>query len=215
MTDISKKGLESTDKAQEYRREGRYVNAGEWYTKSAYTDLAYGLPGKSTGGELRRLLEAAICYRIGGRLDRCRNRCRMGILRAEDLRDRVLSDPPPEYGPHHAERAGWDESIGDFRIVGQLEGIDEAYEAAEEIYREAGDPLVNYVETPHFSLNAVFKSVAEGSGYDQDELKDRYENTTCIEWANFKRDQFPNFVETLVEQGEWPIPEPPDIDDLG
>jgi hypothetical protein len=85
-------------------------------------------------------------------MERWRNRCETGILRAEDMSGRALSGPMPERDIHHADRGGWQEAIGLFCLGGNFDGVDEAYDRAFEVYEAAGDPHSHRAETPKTTL---------------------------------------------------------------
>lgn len=207
MTDLTQKHRESRTAAINFRRQGQYVSAGDWYTLAAYTDLATGKPGNSSAAELRHFIEAATCYRVGGHKDRCENRCHMGILRAEDLRERYKDGSPPSHSVHHATRGGWDEFIGDLRVVGDLGGVAQAYERALTTYREAGDPEAYRAESPNSVLWAYFDDIERGATGDAGSISHR-QTVTFSEFLQYKRKHLPTYIRTLVEQGEWSVPNP-------
>lgn len=191
--------------ADSHRRDGDFLTAGDYYMLGAYARFATGVPHLSDGIGLQYVLRAGTCYRLGGRLDRCRNVCEQGILRAEDRIDRVFSRPEPEYFVDRAARGIWHEYIGDFRVLAELEANDEAYDDAVTIYEEAGDPDLNSAETRIRGNISYFHDLAAGVS---DEAVAQLEEhtgygTTFTEWVAFKRDQYPVLIEKLLERGSW------------
>lgn len=81
-------------RGHECRREKQFVEAGDQYTHAAYTGFAESEFRKMTklSSAVYWLLCSGLCYRLGDRLDRCQNRCRQGVLIAEDLRQGPFQD---------------------------------------------------------------------------------------------------------------------------
>lgn len=194
-------GTELRRTASEYRREGTFVEAGDAYTRLAFHtwatyDVLWGLG-------CRQLLEAATCYRLAGQTDICKKRCQVGVQQAETIRDRTCDRSEPDYPPDHANRGGWDEFVGTFRLLGELDGVDEAYAVAKESYFEAGDPRIEYADEGPVHQNTVwFDSVAREIGRERSHDIEKY-TTSYSEWADYKRERLPEYVAELVEQGEW------------
>lgn len=204
---INKLGLSNQKKneihrtACEHRREGNFVEAGHAYTRTAFH--VWATYETLAGIGFRRLLEAVTCYRLGGRSDLCENRCRIGVRQAELYRDRWLEPPMPDYPPDHANGGGWSELIAAFRLVGGLGGVDEAYTAAKQIYRDAGDPYIEYAdEGPVHNHTVWFDSIAGELGRTESHEIGGYE-MSYTEWADYKRARLPEFIDELVEHGEW------------
>ncbi|WP_436925272.1 hypothetical protein [Halosimplex amylolyticum] len=189
-------------KAEEERERGNLVEAGEWYTSAAFKKAASMPLYPSSGGELKHFLEAATCYRIAGRMNRCVNRCRTGILRAEEMADRALSAPTPDRDIHHADRGGWYEAVGMFRLVGNVGGVEDAYDNAFSIYEEAGDPRSHRAEPPKTTLYTWFYTLEHAATGDSTTMEFRKQQT-YIEFAEYVREKIPQYLQTLEETGEW------------
>lgn len=132
MTDESTRPFREA--AADSRADGEFELAARYYTLGAYQAFAsadYPDPeavttATSVGIGLYCLQSAAISFRLAGSIDRCRNRCEQGILIASDFRDHVFA--------YDALRGVGAEAIGDFRMIGELDGSDEGYETALEYY---------------------------------------------------------------------------------
>lgn len=194
------------DRARELQSNGNSVQAGEYHTLIAHEWLGKSLPTKFgtkiSGGEVA-LLRAAICYRLGGRLDRCENRCRMGILVAEDMIDRVFEMEPPENAYDRARRGAWYEYIGDFRCIGDFGDPGSAYDRAIEVYEDAGDPGTECSEQEHMYTMAVYNEVARALGRDPEPVETTQNDMTLTDWVEKKRETYPEMLTELDERGEW------------
>lgn len=82
------------DGADSRRKSGEFADAGTHYTLASYE--AFGKSGYRGTADISRgtycLMSASLCYKLAGQDDRYQNRCRQGILIAEDLRDYVFED---------------------------------------------------------------------------------------------------------------------------
>ena len=107
-------------------KQGDFVAAGDFYTQSSYSRLSHNAirddNDRQVGGGLHSLLRAAINYRRGDHMERCRNRCEQGLLISRDLEQNVISDSK--------RLAVLQEFIADFHAVGGIDGMDEAYQEA-------------------------------------------------------------------------------------
>lgn len=198
MTDVSA----AYERAERERESGNNIEAGEWYTSTAFLQSGKMPLYPSSGGDLKHFLEAATCYRIGGRMDRCRNRCQTGILRATDLSDRAMGGSMPDHDVQHADRGGWQEAIGMFRIVGNLDDVEEAYNRAFEIYEAAGDPESHRTETPKSTLYTWFRKLELAATQDTPGISFRRDRT-YTEYANYVREKIPMYLQILEQKGEW------------
>lgn len=194
------------DKAEEKRAAGDYLTAGDYYSRAAFERTGRGaFLHFSTGFELRRFLEACTCYRVGGADQWCENRARMGALLAKELGERVFSNPEPEHAFDRAQRGVWYEYVGDFRTVGQFDDSEAAYERTKETYRDAGDPRTGAAEQPQGAIMAYFYTVADAAGADMDEVYETTKHQPFSEWVEYKQKRLPGLLETLVENGSYPL----------
>lgn len=191
--------------AERKRKAGEFVTAGEYYSQAAFELVGVGaFINTSSGAELRRLLEACTCYRIGGAGQWCTNRARLGELLAEEWAERAFSGEEPSHAFDRAERGVWYEYIGDFRTVGQFGDIDAAYEQAKKVYRDAGDPNANLYEQRHGSNMAFFKSVATASDKNMDEVYSVLKRESFSTWVEYKQEQLPKLLETVIQNESYP-----------
>lgn len=194
-------------RARSLREEGHLQEAGDSFTAAAYADLAKGTPSATwySGGETN-LERAALCYRIEGQIERCENRCRQGILIAEEMLDRVFeTTPDSEWG--RARRGIWHEYIGDFRTLAGLPGSDAAYSRAEAVYRRNGDPETSYAEEEHPLMFNFYRSVVGAVEQDPGPFDSVASTLTFSEWVGVKRNRLAEAIEVLCDRGEWIPPE--------
>ena len=192
--------------AEQKQQSGDYLTAGHYCSHAGFEIVTLGTPIRvSTGHALRDLLNACICYRIEGADQWCENRVRMGLLLAEELGTRFRSKPPATHPFDRAQRGVWDEFIGDFRVIGRLGGSERVYERAKETYREAGDPHTGSEEPPHATVIWFFYSVADAAGADMDEVFEATHNQPFSEWVEYKQERLPGLLETVVENGSYPL----------
>lgn len=200
------RAIAHSDTADDYRSRSEYGKAGEYYTAAAYEYFGHDTfepPGQRVSHGEYMFLRAGICYLLHGKPDRCENRCRQGILVAEDMVDRALAKPTPDNFYDQARRGAWYEYVGDFRVLAHIEGADEAYDLALEIYNDAGDPETGFSEQEHMWLMAFFQSVAEAVGYDREEWNTVRTDYKLSEWLEYKRTRLPNLIDKLAKSGEW------------
>lgn len=191
------------DQAREFRHEGAFVEAGDRFTVNAYENLGRSTPHVTWWGlGLVNLQRAALCYRIGGRMDRCENRCRQGTLIAEDMIDHVF-ESDPEYYWDRARRGCWYEHIGDFRVIGRMDDAATAYERAIEIYRTEGDPDTYLAEEEHIPLMELFRFISEAADRDHSPIDERENGMTFTDWVRHKQEELPVLIETLCERQQW------------
>lgn len=196
----------------------RYERAGDEYTRAAWDRLAAPREGRSpfdadekgwVGRALQRLATAGVCYRVAGREERARNRGREGVAVASDL-ETALTEP--------AQHACLREFAADFHAIGGLDGVGEAYDAAETAYRDAADS-VDSVETltttPLFQAAAdMLRQVARGPengeiavpwetlhGPDPDDV-----GAFLAHRARFKRQRFPSLLARVADDGYLAAP---------
>lgn len=144
-----------SDKASKYRDSSEFESAGNYYTLAGYEALSAGEATRApfergevnTARGLRSLLEATSCYRIAGKRKRAQNRAEQGILVCRDLQEHVID--------YNAQRALMNEYIGDFRLLGGLDGFDDAYKKARETYASTENPI-GWQADPAFELNMSF-----------------------------------------------------------
>jgi hypothetical protein len=202
--------------AREYGRAGdAYARAG-WRVLSAprsEQDVSpFGADEKGWVGEgLAHLAASAAAYRVAGAPARATDRAVEGVAVARDLR-RSYADRYP------ARAACFDEFVADFRAVGGLEGVGDAYETAADAYREAaasvGSPQA-LATTPLFeAAAALVQQLARG----------QVDGEIAVSWsdlhgadpgdpgaflahrATYKRQRLPGLVEAVVDDGYLAAP---------
>lgn len=147
---------------------------------------------------MRRLLLAALCYRLAGAEERAENRCRQGVLVARDLIDNE-GDFGGAWQPPHVGFCY--EIIGDLQLFGELGGHQEAYENALDYYEDVDNHLGWQSEPEFEDAILLFLNLAEEIGYGID-AEDAVRYESLIERIQHKQTHYPNIVETVLERGE-------------
>lgn len=189
-------------RATQERAKRNNLQAGEYFTIAGYRTLGKEPLYPSSGGELKHFLEAATCYLVGGQRDRAVNRCKTGILRAEELHERAMNQPEPELDIHKANRGTWKEVIGIFRQVGDISGSDDAYAQAFDIYESAGDPSSHRAEPPKTPIYTWFRALEMGA-IDQSRGVEFQRSKTYTQYGKYMREHIPEYLDTVTKQGEW------------
>lgn len=218
---MSDRSHEFSDAARESRAEGNLEEAAGYYCASAYAEFSrmWRLPGANpersepdglshvaAGRGVERLLLAALCYRLAGELDRCRNRCRQGELVVTDL---LNHDPSWQAAENHAPAGLANELIGDFRLFGDLGGHETAYDTAREHYEQVDHP--KWPDERHWqdeseftSAIAVLVELADSAGYGiSEETIAQIRDYSLLDRIDFKRDHYERIVEAVLKDGNW------------
>lgn len=190
------------EKAIENKAAKEFEEAGDRFTlamhailaESEYVTKPFEDDSLNSARGLRCLLSAALYYRVGENLDRCRNRCKQGILLTEDLRDHVVT--------HDPQRGLMYEYIGDFRVIGNLEGWRVAYDTASDYYAECRNPIQWQAE-PEFELNISFLlDLAEEGGIAVSrKQKNEISAESLTKRIAYKRENFPTIVDQFLPSG--------------
>lgn len=204
--DEQKDGHEWAERADQYREEGDLATAGDNYTTSGYAHLSEGLPTRycsHVSWALYRLLVAGVCFRMAEEVERCQNRCKQGVLIAEDTGKRVKELDSASNAYDQARRGAWQEFIGDFRLVGDIDGANEAYDLAKDWYEHAGDPSSGLSEQEHMRLHDFFRNVALSRGHDAEEWEHVETSASLTTWVDYKTKHLPGYLTELYEEDEW------------
>lgn len=196
---VRERRIKLRDEALELRSAGDFESAGDHFTWAAFEGLGESELSKegasewAIGDAIHCLQSAALCYRLAGGLERCQLRCEQGISIARELREFVLK-PDPEKGLTF-------EYEGDFRVIGDLEGYEEAYLTAARYYMD-NKPFDGWEGETLFVWNyKLFEELVNVTEHDVPEYLDL--NYEFLHRVKYKRTEFPNIVQQLVEQGEW------------
>lgn len=191
--------------ADAYREEHRYAKSGEFYSVAAYEYLGDGppsIPGTKYSHGLFALLLGSTCFRLAGQLARCENRCRQGLLVAEDMLHMYGEEREVSNDYEYARKGAWHEFIGDFRTLGGLTDAEIAYDTAEQIYRAANNPPTAHREQEHMWLMRYLELVA-GETLDSTKYRRIIRQTTLLDWLAYKRQELPTVLEAVFERGTW------------
>jgi hypothetical protein len=196
----------------------QYHTAGDEYSRAGWHVLAdprEGVdpfdPGEKgwIGAGLQYLVLGGICYRVAGAADRATRRGVEGVALARDLAGRF---------DHPVQRACLQAVVADFRVVGALEGADEAYSDAAAAYEDAGESTDDpqyWGTTPLFQAAvAPIKQLARGPANGE----------IAVDWgdlhgsdpsrpgpflaarARYRRRRFPTLLETALDAGRLAAP---------
>lgn len=191
--------------ADEHRLEGDLFSAGEFYTAAGFAYLAEEPLSTRTVWHYHgrtELLNAGLCYRISGRNELASARCRLGECLALEQGRRIRDyDEPERVKALH--RGTWYEFVGDFRVVGELENVDEAYDVAAEQYRDWGDFTLVNTEQQNDYLITFFNNVSSGTDREFERVDLFSDNLTFTDWIEYKRSMLPEAIDELVEAGTW------------
>jgi hypothetical protein len=198
--------------AREYEAAGnRYTRGGRRVLADPRPDLDPFEPDEKgwIGQGLQQLLAAAVAYRVAGADPRATQRAVEGIAATRDFQ-RVLDAP--------GQGACLAEFVADFRVAGDLDGAEAAYDDAADRYASVGDEIDSpqaLATTPLFgAAAATIKQVARGQANGE----------IAVEWedlhgsdpsrpgdflahrARFKRQRFAGLVERAVEDRHLAAP---------
>lgn len=193
--------------ANKHHMNDEFEDAAAAYTAAAYEYFGEnGLTHNPTVARgLQSLLIAATCLRYLDKMDQCRNRCWQGINITEPVAQEALSLPRESNPYDQSVRGVWYEFEADLRTVGDLPGADEAYDRAEAVYTDAGDPETDAFEQFHLLAAVLPKYLVYGTKTDPDELHAvlRPMVPTLTDWIDFKRQTLPDILKRLDEGEEW------------
>lgn len=194
------RGRDLESKADDLRAEGKYELAAEYYSIAAFECFGDSIPSvngetASFGEEL--LLESVLCNAIAGNETSRQNRASMGVLIAEDIIDRELSE---EFQDQYdrSRKGAWYEFIGDFKLAGKLGDHETWYDKAEQQYLQHGDPSVSLAEQEHLNLFTFYRVVMDYSECD-DPGPIPTEGTTFSDWIEMKRSNLPSLIESAIK----------------
>lgn len=196
--------------AQTAREGGDLEAAGVYYVATARghlmqsrqlpdeTDAEDGLSvGYSWFGlGIARYLKGALCFRLADAQQRCRYHCQQGAAIAADAREEFYTYPA-EVGLSY-------EMVGDFRLVAGQNDYDDAYAAAAERYAPVENDLTWQMEDGFDDLSYLMLVLAASVGMaPDDELRDAIARTSLDERIAYKREQYPEVIDAVVEAGNW------------
>ena len=193
--------------ARKVRNSGDFNKAGERFTAAAYE--WWGVqPRDGFGTYIANgnydLLNAAICYMVAGKEDRGENRCKQGVLVADDMHQWVHENTDPSYEYDRARRGAWKEFVGDFRTIsGDEEAAAEAYDEAQSIYEIASGIDLEMVDREQRWLIQFYEDLIRGAGGNVEDWYDQKAKLTLSQWIDHKRIHLPRYYDWLLEKGKW------------
>ncbi|WP_324756595.1 hypothetical protein [Haloarcula montana] len=211
-------GSESRQRAIGALARREYERAGDEYTRAAWQRLATPRDGQSpfepdekgwVGAGLQFLSIAGVAYRVAGQSGRATHRGVEGVAVANDLK-RSLDEP--------VQRACLGEFAADFRAIGEMDGVADAYREARSAYERVGDSVDSpqvVGTTPLFEAAAApLKQVARS--LDDGEIAIAWEDIHGSDpaeagaflghRADYKRRRFPSLLDRVVEAGYLAAP---------
>lgn len=197
--------------ANQHREEADFEDAGDFYGIAGYHALASSWARVSRADSIEKgpiadsIVDqqyAATCYRLGDRSNRCKNRCKQALLLLADLRDRVFD---------HDAWIGFTYDLeGDFRVIGTLQGVSEAYNKASDYYLKVErntdiDQIIAWTDELGFDSNFRYLiRVLRGIGRDlDDEKKSVIGSHSLVERIEYKETELPSLLDSLEDSGTW------------
>lgn len=197
--------------ADQYRENEKFEDAGDYYGIAGYHSLASSWARVSRSDEIEKgpiadsIVDqqyAATCYRLGENSSRCANRCQQAVLLLADLRDRIFN--------HDAWIGLTYDLEGDFRVIGTLQGSDEAYNKASEYYQKVEnnadiDEIIAWTDELGFDSNFRYLLRvlhALGRGID-DEKYTAIGSHSLVERIEYKEMELPSLLDSLEDSGTW------------
>lgn len=197
-----------SDRARDSRESGNPNDAGDWFTTVAYNYLGREPFWDHPHTVFRmglKLSQAVLCYRLGDQRGRALNRAKQGQLVTEEAFDRISehSDPPQL----HLYRATLLEYAGDLRVYsGQAERPEEFATAIDQ-YRRAAKAdgrdayhLIDCEERNEYSID-LFNALIKLTEAPVEEVYSFDDETTHVEWVEYKRRHLPELVDRLLDAG--------------
>lgn len=198
--------------AQEKRNNGKFTDAGNYYTAAAngwfmrFWYLPEDLPEsndipansiKYLARGVQDMLAAALCFRLTDSLDRYRNRCKQGVLFVEDIIEYDGLNETPRVGLLH-------EMIGDLKLFGEFDGYDDYYLRAAKQYSNV-DSHRGWQAEPEFdSLIRTVVELAKSTNYGLDNrTEEKILHDSLTARIKYKREHFPSIVAEILEDGTW------------
>jgi hypothetical protein len=190
--------------AEEYRSNQEHIQAAGSFISLSYLYFGNSKINMGTLDEnqveaaqgLRNLMSGVTCYRLGQSTTRAQNLAEQGILIAEDVRDHVAT--------FDAQRALMKEYIGDLRVIADLDGADGAYQTAHDEYAEIDNPIHWQAEPAFQVLMTEFLSMTKAAGHDIPRMeKPSIKSESLVDRITYKRERFPEIVESLLTIEEW------------
>lgn len=195
-----------------------YERAGDAYTRAAWTTLAdpRADTGPFDGDEkgwvgrgLQSLATAAVAYRVAGNPDRATHRAVEGVAIARDLESTF---------ERAIQQACLAEFVADFRLVGGLDGVETAYDDAEQAYHDAAGTLdepAYWTTTPLFeAAAATLQQVARGTANgeiavtweDLHGADPSQQGAFLAQRVRYKRRRFEPYLEQTLSSGYLAAP---------
>ena len=195
-----------------------YERAGDEYSRAAWAHLAnprdeVGPFDRSEKGWVARglasLATAAVAYRVAGEPGRATHRAVEGVALARDLEESLDRAP---------QQACLAEFVADFRLVGNLDGVEDAYDDAEAAYRDAApdiDDPTYWTTTPLFEAAAgTLEQVARGTANGEIEVTwealhgsdPAQVGAFLAHRVQFKRRRFPSYLKETLDSGYLAAP---------
>lgn len=197
---MSENQLEYARQAHKLLDERNYVSAGDYYTFASYASLGKSefSAGPYIGAGVSYLLKAALCYHLDEQPERSINRCRQGILIAQDLRN-VWSDEIHIGLTHEYE--------GDFQVIGDIAGSEDSYSHARNCYKKCTDTTqaISWLGEAEFENPIVtVLQFAESADYPvDDETATAIRVSDLMERIDFKLKHFPSIIQAVLEDGHF------------
>jgi hypothetical protein len=194
----------------------QYEQAGDAYSRAGWATLSEPQADLSpfdadekgwVGRSLRSVAVAAIAYRVAGKPSRATRRAVEGVSVAKDLRNSLTAP---------AQQACLLEFVADFRLVGGMDDVSDAYDRSASAYRERTiDSPQTWGTTPLFEAAAdPIKQVARSGANGEIAIKwedlhgadPNQPGDFLAHRAEFKRARFPSLLDAVCAEGYLAAP---------
>lgn len=157
------------------------------------------LASSDFGWGIKCWLASGLCFRLADKDGRATNRCQQAILYVCDLLKHE-----PQFQPERRKpiKGLCHEIIGDFRVVGTIDGVNRAYDQAERIYDEVSNPVQWQSEDDFHAVITVSLELAESVGYNIPN-RTEIEINSLASRIDFKQDDFPIILNKVLDAGNW------------
>lgn len=191
------------EQAKQHRDRGQLEAAANSFTLAAhqrfadsnYVEPPFERSAPTVAFGLYSLLAAGVYYRASSNQSRSENRCRVGIIHCEELKDISVS--------YDAQKGMMWEYIGDFRTIADMGNQNVAYDKAKEHYKAVDNPI-RWQAEPEFEMNMTFMlDIVDSIDWTIDrKKKHRISAESLLERIDYKSSEFPNILDSLYEQNE-------------
>ena len=202
-----------TEHARQLRREGRFDEAATYYAAAAHgwfmrfrpinSDSPPAFSLTHLGYGVQDLSVAVLCCRLCGETKQAEYYCQIGVHVLKLLRDYDPNFQNPSLAP---EQGLFEETLGDFRLLGNFGGHNEHYDSAMSHYRKVDNPRNWQAESEFHSIIQTVLELADSVDYNiNDGKRRRIEHESLVERLEFKRKHYPQILSLVLTEGSFEL----------